>query len=67
VEDDEHPGHLSTSKTEENVEKTSEIVWKDWRLSFQIIAEMANMDKEMVKTNLAWPIEHEKGLCQNGP
>jgi hypothetical protein len=29
VEDDEHPGHLSTSKTEENVEKTSEIVWKD--------------------------------------
>jgi hypothetical protein len=27
VEDDKHPGHLSTSKTEDNVMKTSEIVW----------------------------------------
>jgi hypothetical protein len=26
VEDDEHPGRLSTSKTEENVEKICEIV-----------------------------------------
>jgi hypothetical protein len=33
VEDDEHPGCLSTPKTEENVEKTSEIVQKDQRLS----------------------------------
>jgi hypothetical protein len=29
VEGDERPGRPSTSKTEENVEKTSEIVWKD--------------------------------------
>jgi hypothetical protein len=33
VEDDERPGHPSTSKTEENVEKISEIVRKDRRLS----------------------------------
>jgi hypothetical protein len=29
VEDNEHPGHPSTSKTEGNVEKISEIVWKN--------------------------------------
>jgi hypothetical protein len=40
VEDDEHPGHLSTSKTKENVEKTSEIFRKDQRLIFQMIAEI---------------------------
>jgi hypothetical protein len=47
VEDDEGPGHLSTSKTEDNVEKTSEIVRKDRCLSIRMIAEMANMNKEM--------------------
>jgi hypothetical protein len=31
--EDERPGCPSTSKTEENVEKISEIVWKDRRLS----------------------------------
>jgi hypothetical protein len=33
VEDDECLGRPSTAKTEENIEKTSEIVWKDRRLS----------------------------------
>jgi hypothetical protein len=47
VEDDECPGHPLASKTEENIEKTSEIVQKDRRLSIQMIVEMANMDKEM--------------------
>jgi hypothetical protein len=49
VEEGEHPGCPSTSKTEENVEKISEIVWKDQRLSIRMIAEMVNMDKEMVR------------------
>jgi hypothetical protein len=49
VEDDEHPGRSSTLKTEENVEKISEIVRKDRRLSIRMIAEMVNMDKEMVR------------------
>jgi hypothetical protein len=31
--EDERPGCPSASKTEENVEKISEIVWKDRRLS----------------------------------
>jgi hypothetical protein len=29
VEDDERPGRHSTSKTKENVERISEIVWKE--------------------------------------
>jgi DNA-binding Lrp family transcriptional regulator len=49
VEDDEHLGCSSTSKTEENVEKISEILQKDRRLSIQMIAEMVNMDKETVR------------------
>jgi transposase len=40
VEDDERPGRPSTSKTEENVEKISETLRKDGRLSTRIIAEM---------------------------
>jgi hypothetical protein len=36
-----------TSKTNENIEKTSEIFLKDQHLSIQMIAEMSNMDKEM--------------------
>jgi transposase len=49
VEDDERPGRPSTSKTEENVEKISEIVRKDRRLSIRMISEMVNMDKETVR------------------
>jgi hypothetical protein len=49
VEDDKRPGSPSASKTEENVEKIIEIVWKDRRLSIRMIAEMVNMDREMVR------------------
>jgi hypothetical protein len=49
VKGDERLGPPSTSKTEENVEKISEIVQKDRRLSIQMIAEMVNMDKETVR------------------
>jgi hypothetical protein len=49
VEDDERLGCLSTSKTEENVQKTSEIVQKDQCLCIRMIAEMANMEKQAVR------------------
>jgi hypothetical protein len=48
VEEDDRPGRPSTSKTEENVEKIGEIIQKDRRLSIRMIAEIVNMDKEMV-------------------
>jgi hypothetical protein len=47
--EDEDLGRPSTSKTEENVEKTSGIVRKDRRLSIRMIAEMANMDRETIR------------------
>jgi hypothetical protein len=49
VEDDERPRLHSTSKTEENVQKISEIVRKDRLLSIRMVAEMVNMDKETVR------------------
>jgi hypothetical protein len=49
VEDDKCLGRPSTSKTEENVENISEIVQKGQHLNIQMIAEMVNMDKEMIR------------------
>ena len=46
VKDDERPGRPCTSRTEENVEKISQIVRKDCRLSVQMIAESVNIDKD---------------------
>ncbi|VVC30701.1 Hypothetical protein CINCED_3A001474 [Cinara cedri] len=46
VEDDEHPGRLCTSKSDENVDK---IVRNDRRFSIRIIGDMINIDKETVR------------------
>jgi hypothetical protein len=57
VEDDKHPGCPSTSKTEENIEKISEIAHKDQCLSIQMIAEMVNMDKGTVRSVRKWSLK----------
>ena len=49
VEDDERPGRPVTSRTEEKIQKVSEIVRKDRRLSIRMIADTLNMDKETVR------------------
>ena len=54
VKDDECPGRPCTSRTEENVEKISQIVRKDRRLSVRMIAESVNIDKDT-----AWKILRE--------
>lgn len=46
MEDDEHPGRPSTSKTDENIDK---IVRNDRRLSICMIADIINKDKETVQ------------------
>lgn len=56
VEDDEHPGWPSTSKTEENVEKISQIIQEDCRLSVRKIAKMVNGDKLRESTRKKRPI-----------
>ena len=48
VEDDENPGRPSTSKTDQNIQKTSEIYWKERRLSVRMIADLVGIDKETV-------------------
>jgi hypothetical protein len=48
-EDNERPGRIPTSKTEEHVEKTSELVRKDRSLGIRMIVEIANMDKVTVR------------------
>jgi hypothetical protein len=67
VENDESLGPLSTSKTEENVEKTSEIVQKDRRLSIQMIAEMVNMNKEMARQILHDRLNMRKVCARMAP
>ncbi|GFX48184.1 mariner Mos1 transposase [Trichonephila clavipes] len=54
VEDDSRPGHPSTSKTDENVEKVVSLIRSDRRLSIRAIAETVNIDKECV-----WQILHD--------
>jgi len=48
IGDDQCPGHPSTSKTDANIEKVSEIVQQNRRLSIQAVAELINIDKETV-------------------
>ena len=46
VEDDEHPGRPSTSKTDQNIQKISDIVHKDQRLSVRMIADMVGINRK---------------------
>ena len=41
---DWRPGHPNTSKTEANIEKVSEIVRQNRRLSIRAVAELINVD-----------------------
>lgn len=49
MEDNEHPGRHSTSKTDENVENFDKIVRNDRRLSIGMISDMININKETVR------------------
>jgi transposase len=47
--DNQRPGHPSTSKTDANIEKVSEIVQQNCRLSIRAVVELVNIDKETVR------------------
>ena len=49
IGDDERPGRPSTSKTDANIEKVSEIVWQNCRLGIPAVAKIINNDKETVR------------------
>jgi len=48
IRDNWHPGLPNTSKTDVNIEKVSEIVQQNRRLSIQAVAELINTDKKTV-------------------
>ena len=48
VKDDDHLGHPYTAVTDDNIEKVRDVIWKDWRLDVQAIAEEVNLDRESV-------------------
>ena len=48
IGDDQRPSRTSTSKTDTNIEKVSEIVPQNHRLSIWAVAELINIDKETV-------------------
>ena len=47
IRDDLHPGHPSTSKTDANIEKVSEIVRQNCRLSIRAVAELINITRKL--------------------
>ena len=49
IGDDQRAGRTSTSITDVNIEKVSEIVLQNRRLSFRAVAEIINIDKETAR------------------
>ena len=47
-----HPDHHSTSKTDQNIQKVSEIVHKDRCLSVKMITDMVGINRETVRQTL---------------
>ena len=47
-----NPGHTLTLKTNQNIQKISEIVRKDQRLSVRMIADMVGINRETVRQTL---------------
>ncbi|KAJ8961746.1 hypothetical protein NQ318_021347 [Aromia moschata] len=52
TEDDSRRGRPSTSKTDENIEKTGKLIGEDRRLSIRGLAEITGIDKDCVRQML---------------
>lgn len=52
IEDDSRPGHPSTLKTDENIDKIGNLIRQDCYLSAHAVAETIGVDKESVRTIL---------------
>ena len=66
IRDDQCPGHPSTSKTEANIEKVSEIVQQNRRLSIRAVFELINIDKETVRQILHNNFNIKKSVFKDG-
>jgi len=63
VEDEERSGHPSTSKTQENVERVSEMIRSNRRLTIREITEDLNISYGSVKNILTTDLNIMTMLC----
>jgi hypothetical protein len=66
IGDDQRPGRPSTSKTEANIKKVGEITRQNRRLSIRAVAELINIDMEMVPQILRTNFDTKKVLEEGG-
>jgi len=62
IGDDQRAGRTSTSVTEVNIEKVSEIVRQNRRLSFRAVAEIIDIDKETARQILHNNFNNKKSV-----
>ncbi|KAJ8943434.1 hypothetical protein NQ318_015713 [Aromia moschata] len=65
TEDDPRPGHVSKSKTDENIEKIHKLIREDRCLSIRGHAEMTGIDKECVRQILHESFNMFQKWCHN--
>jgi len=49
VKGEDHPGHPSTTVTDDNIEKVRDVTRKDRRLGVRAVTEEVNLDRESVR------------------
>ena len=67
VTDEEESGRTATSRTEENITKSRQIVLENRRLTVRSIAEQANIDRETVRKILAEDLNVRKVCAKMVP
>ena len=67
VTDEEESGQTATSRTEENITKSRQIVLENRRLTVRSIAEQANIDRETVRKILAEDLNVRKVCAKMVP
>jgi len=67
VTDEARSGRPATSRTEENIAKVRQIVRENRRLTFRIIAEQVNIDKETVRKIITEDLDIRKVCAKMVP
>jgi transposase len=64
VEDEERSGRPSTTNTQKNVERVSEMIRTKWRLKIREISEDLNISYGSVQKHINNRFEHETSECE---
>ena len=62
IEEEQHAGHPSTSRTENNVARVKAVLDRDWRLNVQLITEEAGLHKTDVHRIITEDL-HTRKIC----